>query len=86
VIPVRLRSHGVDFSRKLAEDELLQIDFLTRVVDVDPDQVARGIVVQHDAFGAFAALDARPLRKIDKAAPYAFAATSIALESCFVLQ
>jgi hypothetical protein len=48
-----------------AEDEFPKIDFLARVVDVDSDQVARDIVVEHDTFGDFAALDARLLRKVD---------------------
>lgn len=55
----------MNFARQSAHDERLQVDFLARVVDVDSDQVARSIVVQHDAFGDFATLDARALRKID---------------------
>jgi hypothetical protein len=45
-----LCGYRVNLARESAENELLQIDLLARVVDVDPNQAPRAIVVQHEAF------------------------------------
>jgi hypothetical protein len=42
-----------------------RIQLAAGMVDVDPDQIAFGVVIQNHAFGDFLALHARSLREID---------------------
>src|SRR5882724_2699466 len=60
-----LQRYCLDLSGKPAQDQLLELNFLARVVDVDPNQISLRIVVEHHAFGNFSALDARPFGQID---------------------
>jgi hypothetical protein len=45
--------------------KLAQVQLLTGVVDVDPDQISFSIVIQHHSFGNFLALCALLVREID---------------------
>ena len=50
------------FQWKLARDELAQVQLLTGVVDVDPDQISFSVVVQYHSFRNFLALGALLVR------------------------
>ena len=50
---------------KVAEGYFADVEFGAGVVDIDADEVARLVVIENDAFGHFAALDAGSVRKID---------------------
>src|ERR1051325_8664500 len=50
---------------QLIENQLLQLHFLARIVDVDSYEIAVGVVVENDPVGNFAALGAGPLGEID---------------------
>jgi len=62
---VRLARQGFDCSWHLADRETLQLNLLTGVVDVDTDQIAGRIVIEHHAVGHLSALDTRGLGQID---------------------
>ena len=53
------------FQRNVARDELAQVQLLTGVVDVDPDQISFSVVVQYHSFRNFLALGALLVRQID---------------------
>src|SRR5258705_9272938 len=62
---LRLRSCVFDFARKLAQNEAPQIDSAACVVNINSDQIALRIVVEHDALRDFPTVDARPLREVN---------------------
>ena len=49
----------------MVRDEFAEIQFSTRVIDVDSDQIALGVVIQNNAFRDLLALDAGPVGQID---------------------
>src|SRR6266513_3042082 len=53
------------FQRNVIRDELAQVQLLTGVVDVDPDQISFSVVVQYHSFRNFLALGALLVRQID---------------------
>lgn len=57
-----LASDRLDRAWQLAEDERVHLDLGSGVIDVDADQVASGVIVEHDAFGNLSALGTRLLR------------------------
>ena len=60
-----LASDGLHRSRKFAHHEFVDFRLGARVVNIDSDQFALGIVVEHDTLGNLPALDARLFRQID---------------------
>lgn len=55
----------VNFGWQLVEDQMIKLDLGAGVVDVDANELAVGVVVQHHAFRDLAALNARFLGEID---------------------
>src|SRR5436190_18409123 len=51
--------------RDLADDKPVKVDLGAGVIDVDADQLAGGVVVQHHAFGDLSTVRARLLRQVD---------------------
>ena len=49
----------------MVRDQFAQVQLAAGMVDIDPDQIAFGVVIQNHAFGDFLALHARSLREID---------------------
>ena len=49
----------------MVRDKFAQIQLSARMVDINSNQVAFGVVIQNDTVGNFLALDARPLSEID---------------------
>jgi hypothetical protein len=51
--------NGLYLGRQLVQAQLLELDLFARVVDVNTNKVSVGIIVHHDPFRNFAALDTR---------------------------
>jgi len=60
-----LTRDALDGGVEETQHELLQPDLATRIVDVDPDQIAVGVVGEHDAGRDFSALRTGLLGEVD---------------------
>ena len=49
----------------MTEDDLIQIESLTRLVDVDPHESAFTIEIENDSIGDFAGVHARAISEVD---------------------
>jgi hypothetical protein len=60
-----LGSNGFYLGRELAQDQLLKLDLFARIIDVDAYKVPVGIIVHHNPFRNFSALDAWLFGEVD---------------------
>src|ERR1043165_2740961 len=60
-----LAGAALDLAWHSGQDETPQFNLAAGIVDVDADQRSLRVVVQHDAFGDFPAIDAGLLGEID---------------------
>jgi hypothetical protein len=59
------QAEALELARQPAHHKTLELDFVVPVVDIDANEIACVVMVEHDTIGLLAALDARALREVD---------------------
>src|SRR2546423_10033591 len=57
-------SNAFDGAGHLTQNEPIELHLSARIVDIDPNEIAKCVIVEHDAFRDFLTIDTRLLRQI----------------------